>query len=200
MREILLKVVFLWLVCMLSSCGAEVSVPAYVVRGEAAGVLGFARAEDGWLLLRCNNESDLHAYRHGEEQQAGEGLCHAALLRIFSTAELAAAQQRIAADLQRGTGERAVQIGFSVTLAALSLLISHAIVADLRKVIPITLAVGLGLYHAHRKVQQIVSMQQGKETALAELCDTKTRHNSSMSLTSIEEVLLRYLTSALPHR
>ena len=175
-------------------------MPAYVVRGEAAGALGFVRAADGWLLLHCNSESDLHAYRHGEEHQAGEGLCQAALPRIFSTAELAAAQQRIAADLQRGTGERAVQIGFSVTLAALSLLISRAIVADLKKVIPITLAVGFGLYHAHRKVQQIVSMQQGKGTALAELRDAQARHHSSMSLTSIKELLLRYLTSAASPR
>lgn len=186
------------LVCALSGCGEQVSAPTYVVRGEAAGVLGFVRAGDDWLLLRCHHVRDLRAYRHDAERHAREELCRAALARTFSTAELAAAQQRIAADLQRGMGERAMQISFSVTLAALSLLLSRAIVADLRKVIPITLAVGFGLYHAHRRVQQVVSMQHSKETALAELRDPQARHNSNTSLTAVEEVLLRYLTSASP--
>ena len=173
-------------------------MPTYVGRGESAGVLGFVCARDGWVLLRCDRVRDLQAYRYDEEQQASEVPCRAALPRIFTTAELDAAQQRIAADLQRGAGERAVQISFSVTLAALSLLLSRAIVADSKKVVPITVAVGFGLYHAYRRVQQIVSMQRGKETALAELRAPETRHNSDTSLTAVEEVLLSYLTSASP--
>ncbi len=192
-------VVFAVVIGALSSCGRQVSVPAYVVRGASAGVLGFVRSVDGWLLLRCNHERDLHAYRHGDEQQeAGKELCQAVLPRIYTTAELAAAQQRLAADLQRGTGEHAKQIGFSVALVALSLLISRAIVADVKKLIPITLAIGLALHHAHQRVGQIVSMQPGKETALAELRAPEVRHNSSMSLTIVEEVLSRYLDGATP--
>jgi len=186
------------LVCASSSCSEQGSVPTYVGRGESAGVLGFVRAGDGWMLLRCERERDLQAYRHDEERQAGEVPCRTALPRTFTTAELAAAQQRIAADLQRGAGDRVAQISFSVTLAALSLLLSRAIVADVKKVVPITLAVGFILYHAYRRVQQIVSMQRGKETALAELRAPETRHNSDTSLSAVEEVLLSYLTSASP--
>ena len=223
------------LLCTLNSCGTQAYQPAYVVRGEAQAVLGLVQVEDGWLLLRCNREHDLHAYslrsqdslplasslrsqdslplasslrsldslplarsRADEAQQADDGACHTALPRVFTTAELAAAQHRIATDLQRGAGERATQIGFSISLAALSLLISRAIVADFKKVIPITLAVGLGLYHAHRQVQQVVFMQKEKATALAELRDPRQRHYSDTSLASVEEVLLRYLTSASP--
>ena len=211
------------LLCTLNGCGTQAYQPAYVVRGEAQAVLGLVQVEDGWLLLRCNREHDLQVYslrsqdasplasspssqdslplsrsRADEAQQADDGACHTALPRIFTTAELAAAQHRIATDLQRGAGERATQIGFSISLAALSLLISRAIVADFKKVIPITLAVGLGLYHAHRQVQQVVFMQKEKATALAELRDPRQRHYSATSLASVEEVLLRYLTSAPP--
>ena len=199
------------LLCTLNNCGTQAYQPAYVVRGEAQAVLGLVQVEDGWLLLRCNREHDLHVHslrsqdaaslscsRDDEAQQADDGACRTALPRIFTTAELATAQRRIATDLQRGAGERATQIGFSISLAALSLLISRAIVADFKKVIPITLAVGLGLYHAHRQVQQVVVMQKEKATALAELRDPRQRHYSATSLANVEEVLLRYLTSAPP--
>ena len=186
------------LACASSSCSEQVSAPTYVVRGESAGALGFVHTGDGWLLLRCDRVRDLQAYRHDEERQAGEVPCRAALPRTFTTAELDTAQQRIAADLQRGAGDRVAQISFSVTLATLSLLLSRAVVADVKKVVPITLAVGFGLYHAYRRVQQIVSMQRGKETALAELRAPEARHNSDASLTAVEEVLLSYLTGASP--
>ena len=186
---------FTALLCALSSCGTQTYQPAYVVRGEAQAVLGFVQAEEGWLLLRCHSEHDWHNYRYDKEQRTDEEACHAASPRIFTTAELAEAQQRIAADLHRGAGEHVVQVGFSAALAAFSLLISRAIVADLKKVIPLTLAVGLGLYHAYRQVQRIVSLHQEKTTALAELRDPRQRHYSATSLNIVEDVLLRYLTS-----
>ena len=188
-------VVFTVLLCAWSGCGTPTYQPAYVVRGEAQAVLGLVQAAEGWLLLRCNSEQDWHNYRDDEKQTTEAGTCHAASPQIFTTAELAEAQQHIAADLHHGTGKKVVQVGLSATLAAFSLLISRAIVADLKKVIPITLAVGLGLYHVHRQVHRIVSLQQEKETALAELRDPSQRHYSATSLTIVEEVLLRYLTN-----
>lgn len=205
--------VFTVLLCALSSCDTQVSAPARIVRGDAPGVLGFVPVADGWLLLRCNTNSDLHAYAHQyrpghtEYEQADDGghghtavienseTCYAVLEQIFTTEELTIVEQRIAADLHHDTHNRMSQIGLSAALALLSLPISQAIVASFKVSIPITLGVGFAFYHIHRQVQQIVSLQREMKTALAELRNPSARHNSSMSLTCVEEILLRYLTS-----
>lgn len=187
-------VVFALLLCGLCCCAAPVAAPTYIVRGDAPGALGFVQVEDRWLLVRCNTEQQQLNYRYDDEQHE-DMLCYVPLPRLFTTAQLAAAQQRLAADLHRGTGEQVGRVGFSVALAALSLLISRAVVADIKKVIPITLGIGFILYHAHHKVMSIVALQKEKVTALAALRDLHTRHHSDAPLSSVEGVLVQYLNN-----
>lgn len=191
-------IVFTLLLCGLCRCAAPVAEPTYIVRGDAPGALGFVPVEDRWLLVHCSQEQQLFDYRYGAEQHGHKDedmLCHVPLPRLFTTAELAAAQQRLAADLHRGTGDQAVRVGFAVAFAALSLLISRAVVADSKKVIPLTLGIGFVLYHAHHKVMSIVALQKEKVTALAELRDPNTRHHSNAPLPSVEGVLIQYLNN-----
>ena len=211
-------VLFAVLLCVLNSCGTQIYVPARIVRGDSPGALGFVPVAGGWLLLRCNTDSDLHAYTHKEtsherEQEGHDHAehkhnavitdnepCYAVLEQVFTTAELAVAEQRIVADLHHDERDRAAQLSFAAVLAVLSLPISQAIVANFTVSIPITLGVGVAFYHIHRKVQQIVSLQWEMEVAVAELRNPSAQHNSNVSLTIVEEVLLRYLTSAPPHK
>lgn len=180
------------LACTFSACGVEVSVPAYIVRGNAPAALGFVQTDKGWLLLKCNTEQDFLAYRH---DNPSNDTCHVPLARHFTTAELATAQQQLSAELDRGKQDHVVGVAFAAALAAASALVSRAVVADMKKVVAITLVVGFTLFHVHRKLLTIVSLREEKRVALAELLAPDVRHNSDGALVSIEEVLLRYLPS-----
>ena len=193
-------VVFVLMWCSLCRCAAPVAEPSYIVRGDAPGALGFVAVADRWLLVHCSTEQQLFNYQYDAEQhehghEDEDMFCHAPLPRLFTTAELAAAQQRLAADLHRGIGDQVGRVSFSVAFAALSLLVSRAVVADIKKVIPLTLGIGFVLYHAHHKVMSIVALQKEKVTALAELRDHNARHYSEASLPSVEGVLVQYLNN-----
>ena len=187
--------VLLLSVCsVFNSCAVEVASPAYIVRGNAPGVLGFMPVSNGWLLLRCNTLADWHAYHQASADDSKADIaCHPSLPRHFTTEELAATQQRLAASQQQSKLQRAAHITLSLVLAAASVPISRALVADLKKVIPITLVVGLALHHVQQEIGHIIMLSKEKNTARAELHNPSVLHRSTTALTSIEEVLIQQL-------
>ena len=117
------------------------------------------------------------------------------MLRALLFYMLNAVKEKITAELDGKVVDQLTRIVFSASLAAASILISKAIVADLVKVIPITLATGMGLFYTHRKLVTILQALEEKKVILQDLDQIDTRHSSDASLAIIEEVLVKYLNN-----
>ena len=186
---------------VLVGCGVkeEIAGTEFIMQGNSPAVIGFVRVtDDRYVLVRCNTEKDFVSYRTlhgGNYTDEDNDLCQLPVRRVFTAAELNAVKEKITAELDGKVVDQLTRIVFSVSLAAASILISKAIVADLVKVIPITLATGMGLFYTHRKLVTILQSLEEKKVILQDLDQIDTRHSSDASLAIIEEVLVKYLNN-----
>ena len=193
-------VVFL-AILVLVGCGAqeEVAETEFIMKGNSPAVIGFVRiADDKYVLAKCNTEEDFADYRNllgGDYTDRDNNPCYLPIMRAFTATELTMIKEKIAAELEGKVTDQLTRIVFSASLAAASLLISRAIVAELVKVIPITLATGLGLFYVQRKLVTILQSLEEKRVILQDLDQIDTRHSSDSSLSIVEEVLVKYLSS-----
>lgn len=187
---------FLWgTACLACSTEVELSSWKYITKDNAPAVLGFASEGEAYQLLKCNTAEDFLNYRFsiGNDLVEGAGSCYQPIARSFTPDDLHRVRQKIASDLSKKNSATVSRLGFSIGLAAASILISKAIVEELIKVIPITVATGLVLYYSHRKLATVTQFQREKATILAYLCNLDASYSSPSSLAIVEEVLIKYL-------